>query len=96
MIATENQLDILINILEKHFNYFPSILKGSRKELIDATLRLIADMGLKRFDKFIESLEMFKIHFPGCLEVARSRPNQRTLKILLSHLDDFQIGRAHV
>ena len=89
MIATENQLDILINILEKHFNYFPSILKGSRKELIDATLRLIADMGLKRFDKFIESLEMFKIHFPGCLEVARSRPNQRTLKILLSHLDDF-------
>lgn len=89
MIQTANQLEILNNILQKHFSYFPPILKGSRKELVDSTLRLIADISLERFDKFIETPEMFKTHFPGCLEVARSRPKQKTLKILLQNLDDF-------
>ena len=53
MIRTEHLLEILKNILQKHFGYLPSILKGSRKELIDSTLRLIADLRLNRFDPFI-------------------------------------------
>jgi hypothetical protein len=91
VIQAESLLDILGTILHNHFGYLPSILKGSRKELVDSSLKLIAEIRLHRFDSYIESFEMFKVNFPGCLEVARNKPTKGILKVLLKNLSEFPV-----
>ncbi|MBW7876627.1 MAG: hypothetical protein H3C47_11635 [Candidatus Cloacimonetes bacterium] len=93
-IETISQQDLVAlfeECLEPHLEFLPSILGGTRKDLVQAAIALASVLHQDRFDSQIIRLIVHNEYFHDCLQVLSARPKAAYLSVVLKSWDKFPI-----